>query len=250
MMNSPFAIEHSALVASTLPTLTKDEQVKALFQRVLLRNPTPTELANCSKFVSQAQPKSVIDDWSYGQGGVNADGSVEFNPLPVFSQGRYMAGKNMPDSVVGWVQLSALGGHPGNSKKSAAIRRWTSTVTGKVNVFGSINHPSELGDGIVAKVVSSRKGLLGRWSVRHATVSASIQSIEVQKGDTIDFIVELNESDGYDAFFWSPDIVSVGSNGSWSSRSEFAEPRSGLLPTRLALLAQTLLMSNEFMFID
>ena len=250
MMNSPFAIEHSALVASTLPTLTKDEQVKALFQRVLLRNPTPTELANCSKFVSQAQPKSVIDDWSYGQGGVNADGSVEFNPLPVFLQGHYMAGKNMPDSVVGWVQLSALGGHPGNSKRSAAIRRWTSTITGKVNVFGSINHPSELGDGIVAKIISSRKGLLGRWSVRHATVSASIQSIEVQKGDTIDFIVELNESDSYDAFFWSPDIVSVGSNGSWSSRSEFAEPRSGLPPTRLALLAQTLLMSNEFMFID
>lgn len=250
MMNSPFAVEHAGVVAAQLSSAAKEAQVRDLFQKILMRGPNPTELANCLKFISQPEPKAVMDDWSYGRGGVNSEGKVDFYPLEVFSQGRYSAGKNMPDPVVGWVQLNGLGGHTGNSKKNAAIRRWTSTISGKVNLVGQINHPSRGGDGIVAKIVSSRKGLLGQWTVKNGVVSANVQAVEVQKGDTIDFIAELNGTEESDSFAWAPDIISVDAKGSWSARSEFAEPRVVQTPSRLALLAQTLMMSNEFMFID
>ena len=112
-----------------------------------------------------------------------------------------------------------------------------------------LNHPDAQGDGVRARIVSSRFGLLGEWTVHHTKLSTNVAEIEVQKGDLIDFIVDPISNDGYDAFSWSPRIRSVRNPHAWDAASGFSGP-TGPAIKRLALYAQALMMTNEFMFVD
>jgi hypothetical protein len=250
MMNSPFAVENSIQVSKTLESGSPQDRVIKLFERVYLRRPNQDELAACVKYISQPDPQPLTDDWSYGYGGITTSGKVNFTPLLFFTSGRYSASGSVPDPNVGWVQLTATGGHPGRGENRAVIRRWTSSIDGKINISGELSHPSASGDGVIGKIVSSRKGVVGAWKVQRGKVTTSVMGVTVGKGDTIDFVVECGVDENSDSFAWSPDILSVQPVRSWSARSEFHEPIKTVAPSRLALLAQTLMMSNEFMFID
>ena len=50
---------------------------------------------------------------------------ASFEPLPHFTGAAWQGGAAWPDGKLGWVQLTAAGGHPGNDLAHAAIRRWT-----------------------------------------------------------------------------------------------------------------------------
>jgi len=59
-----------------------------------------------------------------------------------------------------WVLLNAEGGHPGNDLQHAAIRRWALRTMACSASAGELHHPDERGDGVRARIVSSRKGEL------------------------------------------------------------------------------------------
>ncbi|HUE12677.1 MAG TPA: hypothetical protein VMR25_00815, partial [Planctomycetaceae bacterium] len=77
-----------------------------------------------------------------------------------------------------------------------------------------------------------------------------------QPGETIDFVVDCLKSQDHDGFTWAPVIKTKQVAGSpasivqlWHSANDFSGPS----PPRLdpwEQLAQALLISNEFVFVD
>ena len=158
----------------------------------------------------------------------------------------------MPDNFLGPVQLTAEGGHPGNDLNHAAIRRWTAPRDAAVQLQSVLVHNAKPGDGIRGFVVSSRLGPL-RSAVLHGERAAiDIPTIEVRAGDSLDFIVDIGSEPSHDEFTWEivlTDLSPLGEPTAWIARNEFGgAPVLRLDPWEQ--LAQVLLATNEFVFID
>ena len=201
--------------------------------------------------------------WSYGFGQYDAvvKRVTKFTPLPHFTGMAWQGGKSLPDPKLGWVLLTAEGGHPGNAQQGAAIRRWTAPRDGAVSIEGVLTHKADQGDGVLARIVSSAQGEIASWTAHHTEAATKMTRVDVKKGDTIDFVVECRESESFDSFGWSPVIrmtespaTTVGGDVmlEWSAAANFAGPpgkaRRALSPWEK--YAQVLLETNEFMFVD
>ncbi|HVK59070.1 MAG TPA: hypothetical protein VM735_09835, partial [Candidatus Kapabacteria bacterium] len=140
----------------------------------------------------------------------------------------------------------------------AAIRRWTAPVSGELRIAGALEHKRTEGDGIHAAVVSSESGVLGEWNLHNVKAKTDFDRVRVQKGATIDFVVDIRGGLNNDDFVWAPVITLVadsakdGEKKEWDSKKEFSGPVE--IPPRplkpWESLAQALLISNEFVFVD
>jgi len=114
-------------------------------------------------------------------------------------------------------------------------------------------HGEKRGDGVRGRIVASRDGVLGTWEVHHSEATTTTQPIDVETGDTIDFITDLRGSIEHDSFNWTVTLrletTDVKSGQVFDSQSGFHGPLVPAL-SRWDHLAQVLLMSNEFMFVD
>ena len=201
--------------------------------------------------------------WSYGYGQFNdATRQVEhFAPLPHWTGYAWQGGTNLPDAKLGWVILNADGGHVGNDQNHAAIRRWRAPRDGVVSITGELNHPSDKGDGVRARVVSSRTGLLGEWTAKNNQAAVKLDRVEVRRGDHLDFVADCRQTVEFDSFHWSPVIKMVSESGKpstdeageWNAKADFSGPKKP--PEKRPLTAwekyaQVLLLANELMFVD
>ncbi len=92
--------------------------------------------------------------------------------------------------------------------------------------------------------------------MKHDRRPTDVASLSVAPGETIDFVVDCRQSDDSDSFSWAPVIRTKQVAGSanslvqlWHSVNDF----SGPAPARSSAweqLAQALLVSNEFVFVD
>jgi len=148
-------------------------------------------------------PKADTELWSYGYGSIaEATGKItQFSPLTHWTGSQWQAGSNLPDSQAGWVLLHANGGHP-DVPERAVIRRWTAPHAGLLTITGELSHGSESGDGVRGRVVTSHKGLLGDWVAQHHSVKTPLQPLEVQAGETIDFVTDCRTNQNSDSFSW------------------------------------------------
>ena len=96
-------------------------------------------------------------------------------------------------------------------------------------------------------IVSSRHGELASWSVNGSSAETELNGIAVEKGDTIDFIVDARLDPENDAFSWAPVIKS--GEQTWNAKEDFAGPPPEPLNV-WARYAQVLLETNEFAFVD
>ena len=169
--------------------------------------------------------------------------------------------------MTGVSKLTANGGAPGDDLSSAVVRRWVSPVDGAMDVqgklvlsVGAFEQKFHLSNGIRGWVISSRKGVLGKWRVDSPpppkdginyppspSVATTLKGITVERGETIDFIVDSAGDYEADDFQWSP-VVTVGEK-KWDAAKEFAGPPIRKLTPR-EQLAQVLLLTNEFAFLD
>ena len=228
---------------------------------VFTRDPSADELQTAVAYVDGPTDAGPADDvesvWQYGYGALDTSAKRvrEFHPFPRFVDQRW-GGAKLPDETLGWVHLTANGGHPGPDEQHCAIRRWVSPVAGEIEIHGTLGHPADKGDGIRGSIVSSRQGTLKEWTVKHENRETSIASLTVQPGETLDFVVGCVKSQDFDAFTWAPVIKTKQAAGAfatnvqlWHSANDF----SGPAPPRLnpwEQLAQALLISNEFVFVD
>ncbi|HEY3779727.1 MAG TPA: PSD1 and planctomycete cytochrome C domain-containing protein [Fimbriimonadaceae bacterium] len=255
-MNSPFVVQQAELVAKR-PEIaaSKDEgqRVRRIYRLLFQRMPDASELAMGLAYLKQganAEVPGPVDPWSYGYGGVDPATSkvANFTPLSYFD-GAYRVGKVFPDPKLGYVTLNKEGGHPGHDGQHCAIRRWTASADMTIQISGAIVHRQAKGDGVKARIISSRTGLLGEWTAHNSQAATDVSNVQVQKGDTIDFVLDPMSNDTYDAFTWVPSIRSLDGKESWSAATNFGPPAGPDL-NRITLYIQALMMTNEFMFVD
>jgi hypothetical protein len=77
------------------------------------------------------------------------------------------------------------------------------------------------------------------------------EPIDVQAGETLDFIVDIDRELNSDQFDWEIEITQPGSESAqrWNSTKDFPVPPNPEL-TPLEQLVQVLFCSNEFLFVD
>ena len=71
--------------------------------------------------------------------------------------------------------------------------------------------------------------------------------IKVEKGETLDFIVDPRKDPESDGFTWAPTVKA--GDRSWSSKDDFVGPPAAR-PDVLARLAHVLFQTNEFAFVE
>ena len=143
-----------------------------------------------------------------------AEGRVDFHPLPHFTGSAWQGGPQWPDAALGWVQLTATGGHAGNDLQHAAVRRWTAPRAGKVSIKSTASHQVAAGDGIRCWIVASRHGVLASAVLLNRQQSLDVATLQVDAGDTIDFVVDFNANLNNDQFLWPVEISDIAAKDS------------------------------------
>lgn len=259
-MNHPLVLERARRLAAVCgEDVSPREAIEKMFVQVLQRTPTETELNDALQIVSQAGIESptvrlTAADWSYGYGTYNEDTQrVEhFDKLPHFTGESWQGGPAWPDARLGWVQLSAVGGHPGNTRATPCIRRWTAPRDMSVRVESEVRHEVATGDGVRAFLVSSQNGQLGAAKVHQSSAPLNTETITVKKGETIDFIVDIDKVLNSDQYIWKATISELDEarlTTVWNSAADFPTNAAKRLGP-LEQLAQILICSNEFLFVD
>ena len=270
LMNSPLVVEQAQSLAA-LDTVAKTgddaQKIRKLYLRLFDRLPDADEAAVGLAYLKQPDSpngkreaaKQAVPEWQYGWGGWDAQTKlVTFTPFAHFGDGTYHGSEAFPDDKLGYVSLSAGGGHPGRDSAHAAIRRWVSPVSGTIKIATLLKHPNAQGDGVRARIVSSRAGVLGEWTAHNNETRTVLEAVPVQKGDVLDFVVDCIGSDGFDSFAWSPVITQVTTKGNdlfttvWDANLHFRGPQAPLPPplSRWERYTQALLMTDEFTFVD
>jgi cytochrome c553 len=270
-MNHPFIADQArAVVARLDPRQAADPAagVRQLFRVIYQREPTDAQrqaaqrfLASASEIPPPSTPAEGTPAWNYGYGALNeSTGRIEsFRPLPHFTGTAWQGGPMYPDPALGWVQITAEGGHPGNDLQHAAIRRWTAPRDGKLAITSQVVHKVAAGDGIRCWIVSNRHGIVASAAVHKRRRSLDVASVAVQAGDTLDFVVDRHANLNSDQHLWSVEIrelpfapgsaAAVGPPRTWNSSRDFTGTPQHLL-SPWEQLAQVLLLANELMFID
>jgi hypothetical protein len=278
LLNSPFVVEQArGLAARTELSGVPDDRARigALYQLVYGRSPTDAEVMLGEGFLKSAIVRARTHStgrpspWQYGYGEVDeaAKRVRSFTALPYWTGEMWQAGIFLPEPDFGGLSLDAGGGTPGSDRSHAAIRRWVAPRDGVVSVSGQIKHVSMNGDGVHARIVSSRSGVVGEWRVFYTFKETAAANIAVKQGDTLDFVVDCGDDDVEDRFLWAPTVALTAGPAEaqaprktrfreaairWSAMDDFGGPAEETARplTALEKYAQVLLLSNEFAFVD
>ena len=120
-----------------------------------------------------------------------------------------------------------------------------------ITIQSELKHEPAVGDGIRVYIVSSKSGTLQSSKAFHQTLPLNVESLPVMPGDTLDFVVEIGETLNSNQYLWTCTISDAAAESprSWNSDTDFPhDPHDQLSP--LEQLAQVLLCSNEFLFVD
>jgi hypothetical protein len=265
-MNSPFTIEQASFLAARTKeknvaistAASRLRRISRLFRYAIGRDPTLDEATDALEFIDRGEPaeSDTINNqlaWQFGWGTFDeAARKVLFQSLPHFAKDTWQGGPARPDPTLGWTMITAPGGHPGDAAH-AAIRRWTAPSAGKLHIEGLLGHAAANGDGVRGRIIASRLGVVGTSEVHHSQAPTNPPPFAVQKGDTIDFITDCRRNVDSDSFHWTVTLRLAASDQDagqvWESTTGFHGPLQPPL-TRWQELAQVLLMSNEFAFLD
>jgi hypothetical protein len=267
-LNNSFLANRARRIAATTQeeASTPEDGIARTYQTVLQRDPTPVEAYSATQFLTTATSEEsgarFANDakaWSYGYGEVDLEAGFvkSFRPLPHFAGAAWQGGPKWPDAKLGWVQLTAKGGHTGNDHQHAAIRRWTANAPGTISIKSEVSHLEVPGDGIRCWIISSRSGILKSESVYNERKTLDVDAVSVEANDTIDFVADYGTTLNSDMFTWIPSITQSSAElaggaspnqgaATWTSDVDF--PKELLTPWEQ--FTQMLLISNELMFVD
>jgi cytochrome c553 len=261
-MNSPFVVDQARALAARPEVAGAADaiaKIQTLYRLIYARPADAEEIAAAVPFLESPQEteRQLPSVWQYGYGEYDeaAHQVRDFTPFAHFHDGMWRGGSQLPDPNLGWVNLTAQGGHPGGNLKFVAVRRWRARRAGTASIAATLAHPAEMGDGVRGRVVSSRAGELAAWTIHHGQVETKLERVEVQEGETLDFVVDCLTNEAHDSFGWSPAVELTATDGETTLRYNAAIDFRGPAPAtkRLSALeqyAQALLLANEFVFVD
>ncbi|WP_237607443.1 PSD1 and planctomycete cytochrome C domain-containing protein [Roseimaritima sediminicola] len=237
------------------------ELVRAIYETVLARAPSETELRTALAFLElpQSEMEPLPDPralWQYGFSTVGEDLTAKsFEPFTHYHDGRWQH----PDFAKGgkfrYLQLTRTGGHPGPGNDLATNRRWTAPADGRCRVIGTMEHPSMNGNGVQMTIATENRVLWQTHLAKRPRPYGPI-TFRVRKGQAIDFLTSDKGDLNSDSFYWKIAIQFEGDHGERiesDSESDFSGPwqQGEQQPLgRAEQLAHALLMSNEFIFVD
>ncbi len=258
-LNDDLLLRRAKALAARIPgNISPEDRVQQMFRQVYQRSATPQQVAAALALVhgKEAETDSPVSatagDWQYGFAGYDetAQRSKDFTKLPHFTGTAWQGGAAWPDGKLGWVQLTAEGGHAGNDVQHAAVRRWTAPRDMTIRIDSTLKHETTAGDGVRGRLISSRQGLVHEAKVHNSSAEFKAEALEVKAGDTLDFAVDIGGTLNNDQFVWEVRItVDKPMPTTWQSRSDFQGPRPPQLDP-WEQLAQVLFSTNEFLFID
>jgi hypothetical protein len=258
-MNHPLAVGYARdLAAATASAASDEARVQALFETCYQRPANSEQVQAALALVSLAkadQPIPVSQTglaWQYGYGSLDETSQrvASFEKLPHFTGSAWQGGSAFPDANLGWVQLTAAGGHPGNDLAHAAIRRWTAPADMQVSVLSTLVHEPKEGEGVRGFLVSSRAGVLKKATVHNGQQEMNVDLLEVKAGDTLDFVADIGNKLSHNQFLWNATITPIGSSDvAYDSQRDFGRQLVPQLEP-WEQLAQVLLSANEFVFVD
>ncbi len=274
LLNSPFMAEQAQHLANRPEVAGEQDpakRVQRLYRIVLRRDATAREISAGVQFVNSAGAGEAGEEtglaaadvlaWQYGVGQYDAatERVKAFAPFGYFTGDSWQGASMLPDPVKGKAKLHADGGEPGDNSRQAVVRRWISPVEGKVSIEGTLRHDQNslenAGDGVRARIISSRGGELASWTVNGSSAETKLNGIKIEKGDTLDFVVDGRADSENDGFRWAPSLKMTRSKEdapkgkAWSAKDDFRGPP----PRRLTVwerFAHVLLETNEFAFVD
>ena len=269
LMNSPFTIDQAKALAerTACDTATDDSRIVEMFNIAYQRPPSEEELSAMKEFVSRVDfgdgpEPPTPSPWRYGYGPYDPDTghTSSFTPFDHYVNGSWQPLEEYPNDTFGHAKLGAKYSHTGNTEAHSVIKRWVVPRDGKLQIKARLRHENENGDGVVGYITSSRIGLIHHYSAHNNFDDAKHVGIPVQAGDTIDFIASPDGSPSYDTFQWSINLEMDRPEDSegqsfitdWEARADFAGPPEAP-PEPLdswGQLAQVLLLTNEFMYVD
>lgn len=265
LMNSPQML---SLAQSTAAAVRRDSGsdvdrfVDQMFARVLGRKPTKDEFAMATAFLAQPatpttpmiEPRSM---WTYGVGMIDEQHRVTaLERFQHFTGDRWQTSSEFPvDSPWGYAFVEREDAHPPRASDRAVVRRFTAPFDGDVVVRGQVGHRQQDGDGVELSV------WIGDDRKFKETQKANNRPLppmrgKVKAGQSIDFVVSNHKFDSFDGFFLRATVRLIGRDGEsieTNSVKDFAGPMAMTASQpldRAEQLAQVLLMSNEFAFVD
>jgi len=261
LMNHPFVQEEARRFSerfghdlSNSPTDGIDAMAIAAWGRRM--NPAEKSAALAFLDAGGSELASAVSrPWTYGFGKVDTKAGkvVNFLKYPKFTGTAWQFGDTIPHPIGSFNHLTSEGGHVGPTPKTAAIRRWTAPEAMPVDITGELRHPSDKGDGVRGFVVSSRQGILATVTAKNGNAKVEIKAIRIEPGETIDFVVDCGPAgdQSFDSFVFSPTIQRADGPGvAWNATADFGD-QAGFVPMNArARLAQAMLMSNAFLFVD
>jgi mono/diheme cytochrome c family protein len=253
MLNNPFGRNQAdALAAKVAPLTTGEAKVKALYRAILARDPDKRETALGLEYLAEAELAPAPARWTNGYGGWNAaTKTVAFTEMKAQTKDRIAPTDDPKNKEFAHTFLTAKGGHPGDKTDgTAVIRRWTAGSAGRYRIEGTLAVASKASDGVRARIISARKGILAEVVTKGgASSSIDLAEVELAAGESIDFVADNYIGANSDSFAWSP-VIKDAKTGEvlTSAAGEFGKKPDRQSP--LSSLAQVLLTSNEFIFAD
>lgn len=130
------------------------------------------------------------------------------------------------------------------------MRRWIAPRDGKVRISGQLKHDSQEGDGVCATILVDGAHELGQWTAFNSEAKTETSLMMVQAGQTVEFVTDCIGGPAHDSFRWQIRLrYQDGNRESFQSEKELPAPPKHPL-NNWQQLAQALLVSNEFAFVD
>jgi len=273
LMNSPFMQKQAGALASRMPvtgTTPDSETIKTLYRRVLQREPKTDELDIAQRFLSEAGTlqSEVAFRWTYGTERLQRDASgkvtlTDWKPFTVLKDQHkrptWSHTGTIPDPQWRYAMQHERGGHA-PAEDLVNTMRWTAPADATLQIDTELVRDSDRGNGVRGLVFSNRTGLIAEALADPKHKRQPINAkLTVKKGDVLHFALSSEGETDSDSYDWQAKISQLDADGSLTlltdSRTDFCGadqwPLNRAKPQRpLAQLAQALIMSNEFMFVD
>jgi len=280
LLNSDLVVNAAEAFADRVLLESSEDPLGRAFELAYSRPPADAERKTLEAFTQKQQAlhlatSGVKKVWAYGYGTIDSKDprKVTYTAFPTYEKAKslyvnesvqsnvwqWQLGPGYPFKGSFWAGINATSGHPGVGKP--VILKWTSPVTGKITINGMVHHPSPAGNGVRTTITSNQQGQAGQWTVAHKRQEINLPAREVQEGEDIFIVLDMNGELTSDNFNWAFTIKEVDSNGqlvqAWDSVSGFHGPldengvnQENARKQSIVDLCHVLLSSNEFAYID
>jgi hypothetical protein len=262
-LNNPFMMNRSVdlaeLTKSTASDVDPALRIRQLFTLILRRDPDNQELREMTEFLKKIQAEQSKagsqSGWSYGYGRLDESKAAltQFTIFPFAGEGKWQGSATLPDPTLGWTSLHKQGGHTGGNLDRCAVRRWTADVDCRVAVNGVVRHGNEQGDGIRFRIIKPDGGFVADVVAQNSTMPLAVETVEVRAGQSLDFVADCRTNESHDSFnsrILITQMVGGKIQRTWNSEDDFRDQPGASRLNEWAQLAQTLLLTNEFVFVD